>query len=53
MGLAGISPDNRGFEARTFECGTCHRTTRLFFAVDPMKSAALGWLAASELKPPR
>lgn len=52
MTLARISPGQRGFEDRTFECSTCHRTEKMSFAVDPMKTDALGWLA-SELKPPR
>jgi hypothetical protein len=50
MGLARISPGERGFEQRTFECATCHRTEKLNFAVDPMKPDAVGWLA-SENKP--
>ena len=51
MGLARITPGQRGFEERTFECTTCDRTEKLSVAVDPMKTDALGWLA-SELKPP-
>ena len=51
MGLARISPGNRGFEERTFECRTCHRIEKMAFPVDPMKTDALGWLA-SELKAP-
>jgi hypothetical protein len=50
MGLARISPGKRGYEERTFECATCHRTEKLSFAVDPMKPDAVGWLA-SEIKP--
>jgi hypothetical protein len=50
MGLARISPGERGFEQRTFECATCHRTEKQSFAVDPMKPDAVGWLA-SENKP--
>jgi hypothetical protein len=50
--LARISPGKRGFEERTFECSTCHRIEKLSFAVDPMKTNAVGWLAG-ELKPPR
>ena len=52
MGLARISPGERGFEERTYECSTCHRTEKASSAVDPMKSDALGWLAG-ELRPPR
>jgi hypothetical protein len=47
MALARISPGKRGFEERTFECATCHRTEKLSFAVDPMKPDALvGWRAS-------
>lgn len=52
MGLVRISPGERGFEERTFECGTCHRIEKACLAVDPMKTDALGWLA-SELRPPQ
>jgi hypothetical protein len=52
MGLARISPGERGFEERTFECRTCHRIEKLSFAIDPLKTDAVGWLA-SELRPPR
>jgi hypothetical protein len=53
MALARISPGGeRGFEERTFECSTCGRTEKIFVAVDPMKSDAVGWLAG-ELRPPR
>ncbi len=52
MGLARISPAERGFELRIFECSTCGRTEKVTLAVDPMKTDALGWLAG-ELKPPR
>ena len=41
----------RGFEERTFECSTCERTEVVRFAVDPMQTDAVGWLAG-ELKPP-
>jgi hypothetical protein len=51
MALARISPGNRGFEERTFECVSCHRIEKLSFRVDPIKTDALGWLAG-ELKPP-
>ncbi len=51
MGLSRISPGQRGFEERTFECGTCHRTELVAFPVDPMKTDAVGWLAG-ELRPP-
>lgn len=50
MGLARISPGQRGFEERTFECATCRRTEKLSYAVDPLKPDAVGWLA-SERKP--
>ncbi|MGY4434520.1 uncharacterized protein YlaI [Bradyrhizobium sp. F1.13.1] len=52
MALARISPGNSGFEKRTFECSTCERTETASFAVDPMKTDAVGWLAG-ELNPPR
>lgn len=52
MGLCRTSVGKRGFEERTFECATCHRTETLSVAVDPMKTDALGWLAG-ELRPPR
>lgn len=52
MALARISPSKAGFEKRTFECSTCGRTEVAPFAVDPMKTDAVGWLAG-ELNPPR
>jgi hypothetical protein len=52
MALARISPGERGFEERTFECSTCARKEKIAFAVDPMKGDAVGWLAG-ELRPPR
>jgi transposase-like protein len=52
MGLGRISPGKPGFEQRTFECSTCHRTQNVSFPLDPMKTDALGWLAGG-LKPPR
>jgi hypothetical protein len=52
MGLARISAGERGFEQRTFECSTCHRTEMISFSIDPLKTDAVGWLA-SELRPPR
>jgi hypothetical protein len=52
MGLARISPGKRGFEEHTFECSTCHRIEKASFAIDPLKTDAVGWLA-SELRPPR
>jgi len=52
MALGRISPGERGFEERTFECSTCERTEKLPVLVDPLKSDAVGWLA-SELRPPR
>lgn len=52
MALARISPGQRGFEERTFECSTCERTETISVPVDPMKTDAIGWLA-SELRPPR
>ena len=51
MGLARISPGERGFEVRSFECSTCHRLEQISIAVDPLKTDALGWLAG-ELRPP-
>jgi hypothetical protein len=52
MALARISPSERGFEERTFECRTCHSIKKISFAIDPLKSDAVGWLL-SELRPPR
>ena len=52
MSLARISPGERGFEERTFECSTCDRIEKVSFPVDPLKTDAVGWLAG-ELKPPR
>lgn len=52
MALARISPGERGLEERTFECSTCERMEVVSFAVDPMKTDAVGWLAG-ELKPPQ
>jgi hypothetical protein len=52
MGLAGISAGEHGVEVRTFECATCHRIEKVSFAIDPLKTDAVGWLA-SELRPPR
>jgi hypothetical protein len=45
MALARISPGERGFEERMFECATCGRTDKIAVAVDPMKTDAMGWLA--------
>jgi hypothetical protein len=50
MGLARISPGNRGFEDRTFECATCHRMEKVTFAIHPMTGVGS---VDSELKPPR
>jgi hypothetical protein len=50
MGLARISPGNRGFEDRTFECATCHRMEKVTLAIQPMTSVSS---VDSELKPPR
>jgi|SRR6266403_231391 hypothetical protein len=51
MGLARISPGNRGFEDRTFECASCHRIEKISFAIDLMKTGVGS--VDSELKPPR
>jgi hypothetical protein len=51
MALLRVGVGERGFEERTFECSTCGRTEKIAFAVDPVKSDAVGWLAG-ELKPP-
>lgn len=51
MALARISPGERGFEERTFECSTCGRAETIAFVVDPMKSDAVGWLAGAALRP--
>jgi hypothetical protein len=52
MGLARISPGQRGFEMQTFECSTCHRIEKIAISVDPMETDAVGWLA-NELEPQR
>jgi hypothetical protein len=44
MGLVRISPGERGFEERTFECRTCHGIKKVSFAIDPLKTDAVGWL---------
>jgi hypothetical protein len=51
MALGRVSPGERGFEDRTFECSTCERIEKVSVVVDPMKTDAVGWLA-SELRPP-
>jgi len=51
MELARISPGNRGFEDRTFECASCHRIEKISFAIDLMKTGVGS--VDSELKPPR
>ena len=51
MALGRVSPGERGFEDRTFECSTCERTEKISVVVDPMKTDTAGWLA-SELRPP-
>jgi hypothetical protein len=45
--LARISPGERGFEERAFECATCGRTDKISLALDPMKSDAVGGLPAN------
>jgi hypothetical protein len=52
MALARISPGERGFEIRSFECSTCGLIEKISVEVDPMKTDAVGWLAG-ELRPPR
>ena len=52
MGLARVSPGERGFEERTFECRTCNRMAKVSYPVDPMKTDAVGWMA-SHLRPSR
>ena len=42
MGLARISRGERGFEQRTFECSTCHRTEKISFRIDPMNTDSRG-----------
>ena len=39
--LALISPGERGFEVRTFECSTCARTEQVSVSIDPMNGD--GW----------
>ena len=50
MGLARISPGQRGFEERTFECGTCHQLEKVSLPVDPLNTNGVGW-TASDSKP--
>jgi hypothetical protein len=50
--LARISPGKHGYEERTFECVTCQRVEKLSFAIDPVKTDAVGW-RAGQLKPPQ
>jgi hypothetical protein len=52
MALARITPGQRGFEIRTFECSTCGRTEQVSMSADPMNGDALGWLVG-EVQPPR
>jgi hypothetical protein len=52
MGLARVSPGERGLEQRIFECSTCHRTDQVCFPIDPLKTDAVGWVVG-ELRPPR
>jgi hypothetical protein len=40
MRLARISPGNRGFEERTFECATCRRFEKVAFAIVQLKTGA-------------
>jgi hypothetical protein len=42
MGLARVSPGERGFEERTFEYATCHRIEKLSFSVDPLRTDSRG-----------
>ena len=51
MALGRVSPGERGFEDRTFECSTCEQIEKVSVVVDPVKTDAVGWLA-SELRPP-
>ncbi len=52
MSLAMIVPGPSGFDIRTFQCGTCHHVNIAAAAADPMKSDAIRWLAAYDLKSP-
>jgi hypothetical protein len=51
MDLARIMPGPNGYDLRNFECDKCDCVTTVTVATDPMKSAAMGWLAGG-LKPP-
>jgi hypothetical protein len=53
MGLARISPGERGFQERTSECSTCHRIEKVSFPIDPLKTDAVGWAAALAIRAKR
>jgi hypothetical protein len=51
MNLDRIVLGPNGYDLRNFECDRCDHLMTVTVATDPMKSAAMGWLAGS-LKPP-
>ncbi|MEA2951201.1 MAG: hypothetical protein QOJ96_721 [Alphaproteobacteria bacterium] len=51
MNLGRAMPGPKGCDLRNFECDRCDTVLTRTVAVDPMKSAWVGWLAG-ELKPP-
>jgi hypothetical protein len=53
MSLARIAPGPSGFDIRTFECGGCHHVHIVTgVETDPMRSAAVRWLAGNDLRSP-
>lgn len=45
-------PDPSAFSVRTSECPGYHRFRTATVEIDPMKSAAILWLASHDLRPP-
>jgi hypothetical protein len=45
MMLARVSPGPTGFELHTLDCSKCGHVEKIVFALDPMKSGAVGWFA--------
>jgi hypothetical protein len=47
-----MAPGPTGFDVRTFQCSNGHRVDIAMAEDDPMKSDAIRWLAAYDLKSP-
>jgi hypothetical protein len=45
-------PGPSAFDIGTFECAGCHLVHAAAVETDPMKSAAVLWLASHDLRPP-